>query len=174
MDMCHVWICLEIIFHPPPNEPGNHRYGKTSCWSQPIHLRDCFFLSLRLFNWCSNICWRECNIPIFFSETTVYYENGSRGGKILRCSFLNGKRPVLQCDQNKIHQPDVASHNWGPCSGQGGGEMDKLGPGWGSREEGDHRVSYLTRECMRVLPNLHHSSNDDISLWHHGSKKWIG
>ena len=142
--------------------------------NQFIYKRLFILLSLRLFNWCSNICWRECNIPIFFSETTVYYENGSRGGKILRSSFLNGKRPVLQCDQNKIHQPDVASHNWGPCSGQGGGEMDKLGPGWGSREEGDHRVSYLTREGMRVLPNLHRSSNDDISLWHHESKKWIG
>ena len=105
MDMCHVWICLEIIFHPPPNEPGNHRYGKTSCWSQPIHLKDCFFLSLRLFNWCSNICWRECNIPIFFSETTVYYENGSRGGKILWCSFQMGKD--LSCNVIKTNSTSL-------------------------------------------------------------------
>ena len=97
--------CLDLFgdnFSPAPQ-----RAWKLPLWKKFLRISTnrfktlILFLSLRLFNWFSNICKRECSVRIFFSETTVYYENGSRGGKILWCSFLMGKD--LSCNVIKTN-----------------------------------------------------------------------
>ena len=79
--------CLDLF--GDNSSPAPQRAWKLPLWKNFLRISTnrfktlILFLSLRLLNWSSNICKRECSVWIFFSETTVYYENGSRGGKIL-------------------------------------------------------------------------------------------
>ena len=92
MELCHV-CSLDIIF-PPPKEPGNHRYGKmisTNPFESLI-----LFLSLRLFNWSSNICKRECSeanvVSEYFSLKQLYImKMEAEGAKLSDAAFKWGK-----------------------------------------------------------------------------------
>ena len=146
MDMCHVWICLEIIFHPPPNEPGNHHYGKNYCWSQPIDLSHWFFSCLCVYSTGPQIYVKGNVISEYSSLKQLYImKMEAEGAKFSDAAFKWGKTclamwskqtPPAWCCLPQL-RPVLRSTGWGEGQARsrtmrqgGGSSQSQLSHSW--------------------------------------------